>query len=95
MKFYRFYRFDRKGQPLRQAEDIQCPSDLQARFKGRDILATEEMVGALDIWDGERRVAQLAQDAAAPPATTDQAAPRAPALGDEIDEDAKFGRTSI
>jgi len=61
MKLYRFYRLDRKGQPVRQVEDIACASDLQARFKGREILATDETVEALDIWEGERRVLQLAQ----------------------------------
>lgn len=64
MKSHRFCRLDRQGQPLSQVEDIQCGSDLQARFRGRGILATEETVQALDIWEGERRVVQLAQAAA-------------------------------
>ncbi len=63
MKLSRFYRLDRTGRPLSQVEDIQCGSDLQARFKGREILATEETVEALDIWEGERRVIQLSQPA--------------------------------
>lgn len=61
MKSYRFYRLDAQGQPLSRVEDIQCGSDLQARFRGREILATEEAVQALDIWEGERRVVHLAQ----------------------------------
>ena len=59
MKLYRFYRLDRQGQPIGQAEDIRCASDLQARLKGRQILAVEETVPVLDIWDGERRIVQL------------------------------------
>lgn len=49
----------RAGQPVGPVEDIQYVSDLQARFKGREILATEESVQAVDIWDGERRVIRL------------------------------------
>ncbi len=64
MKLYRFYRLYRTGRPLSHVEGIQCGSDLQARFKGREILATEETVGVLDIWGGERRVVQLAQPSA-------------------------------
>lgn len=59
MKLYRFYRLDRQGQPIGPAEDIRCVSDLQARLKGRQILAVEETVPVLDIWDGERRIVQL------------------------------------
>lgn len=92
MKLYRFYRLDRKGQPLRQVEDIQCASDLQARLKGREILGVEENVASLDIWDGERRVAQLAQGAPGT-AAPDQGGASPLGLGDEIDEDTKFGRS--
>lgn len=61
MKLYRFYRLDGQGQPLGRAEDFPCGSDLQARFRGREILATDETVHALDIWHEERRVVRLSQ----------------------------------
>jgi hypothetical protein len=94
MKLYRFYRLDQQGRPLGRPEDIHCDSDLQARFRGKQILAAEETVPVLDIWNGEGRVVQLTQADSDRPAT-DQGGGRLPALGDEIDESLKFGRSML
>jgi hypothetical protein len=83
MKLYRFYRLDRQGQPLGRVEDIHCVSDLQARLKGRQILALEETVPVLDIWDGDHRIVQLTQAGAtgsAPRHVSSTSAPPAPSL---------------
>ena len=94
MKVYRFYRFDRNGQPLGPVEEFPCGSDLQARLKGREILDIEATVAALEVWDGERRLVQLTQAAAGKGPTAPGAPPpgggRRLGLGDEIDESAKF-----
>jgi hypothetical protein len=94
MKLYRFYRLDQHGKPLGRPEDIHCDSDLQARFRGKQILAAEETVPVLDIWNGDGRVVQLTQ-ADSGRAATDQSGGRLRALGDEIDERMKFGRNTL
>lgn len=56
---YRFYRLNRHGQADGPGEDIDCPDDSQAHGLGWEMIVDDPRLGGVDIWDGNRKVAQL------------------------------------